>query len=72
MKPWRGKGLSKIILNELEKWAVEDGFLASVLETGALQHEAIGLYQQHGYQEIDNYGEYQHLVDSICFRKELV
>lgn len=70
-KEWRGKGVSKIILNELEKWAIEKGFQSSVLETGVLQHQAIGLYLKQGYRKTKNYGEYENLDNSICFRKEL-
>src|SRR5947209_10521351 len=32
-KVYRGKGISKMILNELEKWAIENGFHYSILET---------------------------------------
>src|SRR6516225_2804144 len=31
-KTYRGKGVSKLVLNELEKWAIENGFQYSILE----------------------------------------
>ena len=37
----RGKGLSKIVLSELEKWVTELGHHSIVLETAILQKEAI-------------------------------
>jgi putative acetyltransferase len=70
-KLYRGKGISKIILKELEKWAVEEGYRLSVLETGVLQHEAIGLYLKQGYEKTKCYGDYAHLNNSICFIKRL-
>ena len=59
------------MLEELEKWAVEEGNIAAVLETGHRQVEAIRLYTVAGYSLIENYGQYIGMEDSICFRKEL-
>jgi len=69
-KDFRGKGISKSILNELEKWAAEENFKKAVLETGTKQLEAIGLYSKHGYKRIDNYGQYAGLEYSVCMMKE--
>jgi putative acetyltransferase len=72
VKPeYRGRGLSRLILAELEKWAVELGYVKSVLETGNLQAEAIQLYHRFGYTEIPNYGNYEGTVTSICMSKKL-
>ena len=68
----RGTVISKKILFELEKWAAELGFSESILETGAKQHEAIGLYNKSGYHRIDNYGQYAGMPNSICFGKSLL
>jgi len=68
---YRGKGISKSILNELEKWAIELGYLKAILETGEKLPEAIGLYQKSGYLRIDNYGQYKDLPTSLCFEKTL-
>jgi GNAT superfamily N-acetyltransferase len=51
---FRGKGISKLILNELEKWATELGFTRAILETGIKQPEAIGLYNKAGFIRIEN------------------
>ena len=67
----RGKGLSKQILTELEKWAQESGYSKLCLETGLKQPEAIGLYNKSGYSRIDNYGQYADMPNSICFGKHL-
>lgn len=72
VKPeYRGKGVSKQILGELEQWAAESGFTAAVLETGVHQPEAIGLYRKCGYIRIDNYGPYAGMPNSVCFKKIL-
>ena len=66
----RGKQLAAQMLQELEKWAVEEGNTAAVLETGYRQVEAIRLYTVAGYSLIENYGQYIGMEDSICYRKE--
>ena len=68
---FRGKGLSKIILRELENWAKELGFSRLVLETGKKQPEAIGLYENAGFKKINNYGQYVDFPNSVCFEKVL-
>ena len=65
----RGKGISALILTELEIWAKSLGFRCAVLETGSSQFEARGLYRKLGYLRIPNYAPYTDLPDSICFRK---
>lgn len=67
----RGKQLAAQMLQELEKWAIEEGNTAAVLETGHRQLEAIRLYTMAGYSLIENYGQYVGMKDSICYRKEL-
>jgi putative acetyltransferase len=67
----RGKGVSRNILGELELWAHELGFTTAILETGAKQTEALGLYHRAGYTPIGNYAPYEGMDDSYCFRKEL-
>jgi GNAT superfamily N-acetyltransferase len=66
----RGLGLAKKILQELELWAKELGFLFSVLETLYKQKEAISLYQKVGYAIVDNYEPYVGLENSICMKKQ--
>ena len=68
---YRGKGISHLILQELEDWAKESGFQTALLETLDKQTEAIGLYNKRGYKRTQNYGPYIGLEKSICMRKEL-
>ena len=67
----RGKRLAARILQELENWAVEEGYNKTVLETGYKQTEAIRLYTIAGYTLTENYGQYIGMDESICYRKEL-
>jgi putative acetyltransferase len=67
----RNKGIASLVVSELEKWAIELGFYHLILETGIRQPEAIRLYTKNGYQSIPNYGQYQGVVSSVCFAKQL-
>jgi GNAT superfamily N-acetyltransferase len=69
---YRGKGIAKIILTELENWAAELGFKLAVLETGKKQPEAIRLYEKSGYVVIQNYGQYEGIENSVCMKKSLI
>lgn len=66
---YRGKGIASKLLSQLETWAKELGYAACVLETGLRQPEAIALYQKNNYQRIPNYPPYEHMANSVCFRK---
>ncbi|MCF6131764.1 GNAT family N-acetyltransferase [Flavobacterium wongokense] len=68
---YRGKGIAKAILNELEAWAKEEGYTTAILETGHKQVDAIGLYQKLGYQITGNFGQYIGIENSVCMRKDL-
>ncbi|MEV6716934.1 GNAT family N-acetyltransferase [Lentzea sp. NPDC051208] len=67
----RGKGLSRLVLANLEVTAREAGLRRMVLETGVRQPEAIALYTSSGYEPIDNFGVYRDHPDSRCFGKSL-
>lgn len=67
----RGKGIAKAILTELEAWAKEEKYTSSILETGFLQLDAIGLYHKLGYEITENFGQYVGVENSVCMRKKL-
>lgn len=71
MPAYRGKGLSKRILDDLENWALEKGFTQAILETGKNQPQAIGLYTQNGYEKVPNFGRYADIPNSLCYMKTL-
>ena len=66
---YRGKGVAKAILTELEAWAKEENYTTSILETGFMQVDAIGLYQKLGYQITENFGQYSGVANSVCMKK---
>ena len=67
----RGNGIAKAILNELEVWAAEENYTQSILETGFMQTDAIGLYQKLGYTITENYGQYVGVGNSVCMKKKI-
>jgi putative acetyltransferase len=70
-KGHRGKGFSKLVLEELERWAAESGFRYAILETSVHFKAARGLYTKAGYSVIENYDQYKGLDESVCMKKEL-
>ena len=87
MKPWqlgveikrmyckptfRRRGYSTAILSHLENWSLELGMEFCVLETGQRQEEAVAFYQALGYHKIPNYGQYEGIENSMCFKKALI
>ncbi len=68
---FRGRGISRRILVELEQRARAFGYAYLQLETGILQPEAIGLYESAGFYRIPNFGIYVGEEMSVCYRKEL-
>lgn len=68
----RGKGIGKQIVQELERWALEEAYSIVRLETGNKQPEAIRLYERMNYKRIANYPPYAGLETSICMEKQLI
>jgi len=69
----RGRGLSHIVLTELETTARAAGLDWLVLETGRPQTSAVALYRSAGYREVDGtpYGHYLGEPDAIHLGKML-
>src|SRR5659263_185533 len=68
----RGRGISRLVLRELERRSREAGVQRLILESGLRQPEAIGLYRSAGYTRIPNFGIYADEPESVCFGKDLV
>jgi len=68
---FRGKGVSRKLLDALEAEARKRGFTTLRLETGYGQPEAIGLYLTAGFTRIAAFGEYVGVPHSVCFEKRL-
>jgi ribosomal protein S18 acetylase RimI-like enzyme len=54
---WRGAGLGRRLLAELEHVSIELGYGRVVLDTNATLTEAIALYVSAGYTEIERYND---------------
>jgi putative acetyltransferase len=67
----RRRGVAKALLTALEAEAIDLGATRLLLETGARQQEAIGLYGGAGFIGIEPFGEYVNSPLSICMAKEL-
>ena len=70
-KDFRGKGFSKMVLTELERWAISLGYKYAVLETSIHFATACRLYQTNDYIVVENYGSYASLPESVCMKKKL-
>ena len=72
VKPaYRGIGIAQQILENLESWTQELGHKFTILETGKRQFDAVRFYKKCNYRIIPNYGQYQGVENSVCFKKEL-
>jgi GNAT superfamily N-acetyltransferase len=69
---WRGRGLSRLVLADLEERARSLGARRVVLETGPRQPEAVRLYETSGFLRIDGYGHYACAPGSLSYAKDLV
>lgn len=70
-KDYRGKGISKGLMELLEKSAKEKGYMYLILESSELLIAAMRLYYNRGFQVIPNYGQYKDMPDSICMKKKI-
>ena len=67
----RGQGASRIIMNALEQFLIDNNIKLCRLETGPGQPESIGLYKSLGYHERPAYGDYEPDPLSVFMEKEL-
>lgn len=68
---YRGKGIAKEIVKELENCLVKRSIFTARLETGIHQHEAIDLYKKLGYSETVPFGEYTEDPLSVFMEKKI-
>ncbi|SFN85910.1 Acetyltransferase (GNAT) family protein [Chryseobacterium oleae] len=68
---FRKRGLATAIVQELESWAKESGYVKAVLESSLEQNEALSVYEKSGYCKIPNYGKYIGVDKSVCYEKML-
>ena len=70
-KEYRGKGISKSLMELLENRAREQGYHYLILESGEPLTAVMALYKKIGYTIVPNYGPYQDMPESICMKKKI-
>ncbi|MEU2793447.1 GNAT family N-acetyltransferase [Streptomyces sp. NPDC007100] len=68
--PWRGRGAARVLMDVLERRAVELGAERMRLDTRQDLSEAVALYRAYGYEEIPAYKEDPY--SNLFFEKRLV
>jgi ribosomal protein S18 acetylase RimI-like enzyme len=68
---FRGLGLARLALKQLEETAAARGVELLRLETGIYQTEAIRLYERYGFNRIGPFGEYRDDPLSLYFEKRI-
>jgi putative acetyltransferase len=68
---YRGKGIAKELVEELENCLVKRPIFTARLETGIHQHEAIDLYKKLGYSETAQFGDYTKDPLSVFMEKNI-
>ena len=68
---FRGRHIATVMMEALERKALESGFKRAILQTRPQMEEAVRLYKKCGYELIDNYPPYDKLSGAICFAKDL-
>ncbi|WP_414527108.1 GNAT family N-acetyltransferase [Nodularia chucula] len=69
---FRGKGIGKKILNQIEVTAKNANIYTVRIETGIYQPEAIGLYENVGFFKVPPFGDYKADPLSVFLEKHLV
>lgn len=67
----RGKGMASSILRELETYVQKKGIKSIKLETGDQHHEAMALYEKHGFCICPRFGDYPVNDISVYYGKTL-
>lgn len=68
---FRGRGISKALIEALEAHLIDQNIGLVRLETGIYQPEALGLYRRLGYIERPPYGSYNEDPFSVFMEKKL-
>jgi ribosomal protein S18 acetylase RimI-like enzyme len=68
---YRGRGLARAVLAELERTAAAAGYTRVILETGSKQPEAIALYGSAGYTPVARFGYYAEAPEAVHLGKSL-
>lgn len=70
-REYRGRHISRAMMEMLERRAKEMGYTRAVLQTREQCVEAVSLYTKIGYSRIANYPPYDEMEQAVCYAKEL-
>lgn len=59
------------MLENLIEHASEIGYRHMLLETGKFLAASVRLYKRYSFEQIENYGDYKDMVESLCMGREL-
>ncbi|WP_185201514.1 GNAT family N-acetyltransferase [Glaciihabitans sp. INWT7] len=68
---YRGRGISRALMLDLEAAGRELGSTTLILQTGTLQGAAIGLYESLGYVLTAPYPPFESMSNALCYAKAL-
>ncbi len=68
---YRGQNIGGRLLEELICHAKQMGFERMILETGEFLAASVRLYRRYGFVQIENYGDYKNMAESLCMGREL-
>ena len=68
---FRRRGLSRVLLAELERTAAAAGHTSLLLNSGDRQPEALALYAREGYSPVPGYGFYADSPEAVFLGKAL-
>lgn len=68
---YRGRHIGGQMLAHLIEHARDMGYQKMLLETGAFLDASVRLYQKYGFRQIDNYGDYKNMPESLCMGREI-
>ena len=68
---YRGRHISRTMMELLERRAREMGYTRAVLQTREKCVEAVSLYTKIGYSRIENYPPYDGMEHAVCYAKQL-
>lgn len=63
---YRKRNVGGILLEQLISHAKKSGFEQIILETGNFLQDSLRLYSRYGFEQIENYGEYKNMEESLC------
>lgn len=67
----RGCGIGRVLLEYLERSAVELGYTRLLVQTKGVNENAVAFYTRMGYTRCESFGVYRDMPEAVCFEKAL-